>query len=124
MPRRRPPLTVEQILAWADTHHARTGQWPTVQSGPVPEAPGEVGGNLDSTLHDGHRGLPGHDSLARLLARHRGRRPGRPPWTPAEDELVRTLLPAEAAERTGHTLRAVYQRRYQLGVRRPPRQQG
>src|SRR5712692_10079275 len=24
-----PPLMVEQILAWADCHHLRTGQWPT-----------------------------------------------------------------------------------------------
>src|SRR5262249_41260148 len=23
-----PPLTVEQILAWADAHHDRTGRWP------------------------------------------------------------------------------------------------
>jgi hypothetical protein len=28
MGQRRIPLTVEQILAWADAHHARTGEWP------------------------------------------------------------------------------------------------
>ncbi len=27
--RQRPALTVEQILAWADAHHERTGEWPT-----------------------------------------------------------------------------------------------
>jgi hypothetical protein len=38
---RLPPLTVAQILAWADAHRARTGEWPRVLSGPIPEAPGE-----------------------------------------------------------------------------------
>src|SRR6185437_11399966 len=27
-PANLPPLTKEQILAWADAHHARTGAWP------------------------------------------------------------------------------------------------
>ena len=40
------------------------------------------------------------------------------PWTEAADELVRTLPPAEAAERTGHPLGSVYTRRYELGVSR------
>jgi len=43
-------------------------------------------------------------------------------WTEAADELVRTLPPAEAAERTGHPLGSVYTRRYELGVSR--RRQG
>jgi hypothetical protein len=37
-------------------------------------------------------------------------------WTPEEDELVRTLTAAEAAERTGRTLPAIYMRRSKLGV--------
>jgi hypothetical protein len=45
-------------------------------------------------------------------------RPGwgakRVPWTAAEDQLVRTLPPAEAARRTGRTLLAVYARRHIL----------
>jgi hypothetical protein len=119
---RRPPLTVEQVLAWADAHHARTGRWPHAKSGPVEGAPGEAWGNINAALYDGHRGLPGGDSLARLLNRHRGRREhGWIPWTPAEDELVRALPPAEAAGRAGRTLPAVYYRRHQLGVGRPPR---
>ena len=123
MGQRREPLTVEQVLAWADAHHARTGGWPACKSGPVPEAPGEAWGNIDSALRHGHRGLPGGDTLPRLLDRHRGRRGhGWVPWTPAEDELVRTLPPAEAAERTGRTLPAVYQRRHDLGVGLPPSQ--
>jgi hypothetical protein len=120
----RGPLTVEQILAWAEAHHARAGAWPTCKSGPVPEAPGETWANIDNALRHGHRGLPGGDSLARLLNRHRSRRGrGWVSWTPAEDELVRTLPPAEAAERTGRTLPAVYQRRHHLGVGLAPPQQ-
>jgi len=50
------------------------------------------------------------------------RRPGtRPPkagrlWTPEADELVRTLPAAEAARRTGRTLKAVWARRRELGM--------
>ena len=39
-------------------------------------------------------------------------------WTPEEDELVRALPPAEAAERTGRTLPAVHERRRALGIAR------
>lgn len=38
------------------------------------------------------------------------------PWTAEDDELVRTLPPAEAARRTGHPLRSVYRRRRALGL--------
>jgi len=33
-----PPLTEEQILAWADEHHQRTGEWPNRDSGEIPNA--------------------------------------------------------------------------------------
>jgi hypothetical protein len=66
----RPPLTVEQILAWADLHHARTGRWPGVLSGPVLDAPWENWRALSDALRNGHRGLPKGDSLRRLLVRH------------------------------------------------------
>jgi hypothetical protein len=123
MPRRRPLLTVEQILAWADAHYARTGKWPTFASGPVLEAPGETWAAIASALHRGNRGLPGGHGLAWLRDRHRGTGTGRVPvtWTALEDELVRTLPVREAAERTGRTLRAVCQRRRQLSVSRPGR---
>ncbi|MDB5307355.1 MAG: hypothetical protein JWO38_1557 [Gemmataceae bacterium] len=72
-----PPLTAEQVLAWADAHHARTGRWPTQAAGPIPDAPGEKWSAVDSALLGGSRGLPGKDTLARFLARHRGvRHPG------------------------------------------------
>jgi hypothetical protein len=112
-----PALTVRKVLAWADAHCRRTGRWPTACSGPVLGAAGETWGGIDQALTRGLRGLPGGDSLARLLNRHR--REGRGRWTTGEDGLVRALPPKEAAERTRRSLPAVYQRRYLLGVARP-----
>ena len=37
-----PRLSVEEILKWADSWQARTGDWPALESGPIPEAPGET----------------------------------------------------------------------------------
>jgi hypothetical protein len=76
MGRRRPPLTVQQVLAWADAHHARTGRWPNVNSGPVAGAPGEDWGRIDIALCAGYRGLPGGRTLYQFLVAH-GRRRGR-----------------------------------------------
>jgi hypothetical protein len=67
-----PPLTEEQILAWADAHKARTGRWPTQTSGPVADAPGEKWHALQAALLNGYRGLPGGDTLSRLFRRRRG----------------------------------------------------
>jgi hypothetical protein len=67
-----PRLTLRQILSWADEHHRRTGQWPTSQSGPVHGVPGESWSKVAGALANGRRGLSGHGSLARLLARARG----------------------------------------------------
>ena len=119
MARRKPPLTVEQILAWADAHQARTGQWPTSRSGPIPEAPGATWAAIASALHRGNRGLPRGHGLAWLRDRHRGTGTRRVPvtWTAKEDELVRALPAKEVASRTGRSMRAVYLRRHRLGVR-------
>ncbi len=65
------PLTEAQILAWADAYHARTREWPSASAGPIPDAPGEKGVNIDQALRAGGRGLPGGDSLVKLLDRHR-----------------------------------------------------
>jgi hypothetical protein len=70
----RPELTVEQILAWADAHHARLGRWPDLRSGAVSEAPGLSWAVIDEALRRGYRGLSGGGTLARLLARARGAR--------------------------------------------------
>jgi hypothetical protein len=116
-----PRLSDKLILAWADAHHRHTGTWPRSSSGAVIDAPGEHWRSIESALRRGWRGLPGGDSLARLLARH-GRMsglwggPGR--WTAAADALVRTLPPVEAARWTGHTLHAVYARRCGLKIAR------
>src|SRR5437773_2123889 len=70
--RRWPDLTVEQILAWADAHYARTGTWPRKESGTVFDAPRERWGTLSAALARGSRGLQPGSSLAQLLAQHRG----------------------------------------------------
>jgi hypothetical protein len=69
---RRPPLTAGQILAWADEHHRRTGRWPHSESGPIPGSSGDTWCAVYMALVQGIRGLPGNDTLAKLLARHRG----------------------------------------------------
>jgi len=118
VPRKGPPLTVEQILTWADAHHARTGRWPSDWSGPIPGAPGETWAKVHSALRAGHRSLPGGDTLARLLRRYGRVRQALPSglraWTSGEDCLVHTLSPAEVARRTGRSLLAVHVRRYEL----------
>jgi hypothetical protein len=88
-PRRQlPPLTEEQILAWADAHHQRTGAWPTVKLRLIPNSGGEKWQTIDNCLRDGDRGLPGGSSLARLLAEHRGvrNRQNLPPLT--EEQIL------------------------------------
>jgi hypothetical protein len=74
--RGRADLTVAQILAWADAHHAAQGSWPVVGPGPllgmVAGAPGESWNAINHALALGLRGLPGDSSLAELLAEHRG----------------------------------------------------
>jgi hypothetical protein len=71
-----PELTVDQILAWADDYHATTGRWPTPQSGPVANVPGETWASIQSALCLGNRGLPGGATLPQLLA---GRKPAKKP---------------------------------------------
>jgi hypothetical protein len=70
--RRKRKLTEALVLRWADAHFAQAGAWPTQTSGPVAAAPGETWIAVARALQQGHRGLPGGDSLARLLRRERG----------------------------------------------------
>ena len=67
-----PPLAVGQILNWADAYYEQTGKWPKVKSGPVDGAPGENWANINTSLVQGRRGLPGGSSLPKLLADARG----------------------------------------------------
>jgi hypothetical protein len=71
---RQPRLTEDQVVAWAQAHRARTGRWPTENSGPVEGAPGEEWPAVGEALRQGWRGLPGGDTLPRLLARRLGAR--------------------------------------------------
>jgi hypothetical protein len=74
-----PRLTVKRTLTWADAWSQRTGEWPKVHPGPVPEATAATWKAIDDSLKQGSRGLRGA-SLARLRARHRGvRSQARPP---------------------------------------------
>lgn len=66
------PLTVEQILKWADAHYSRTGAWPKINSGAILDAPGQNWSKVSQALRVGLRGLPPGSSLAKLLAECRG----------------------------------------------------
>jgi superfamily II DNA or RNA helicase len=78
-----PPLTQQQILAWADEHHRTKGEWPSVNSGPIGGASGETWSAVNAALYQGHRELPGNSSLAQLLEEARGvrNRKNLPPLT-------------------------------------------
>jgi hypothetical protein len=69
-----PNLDRKQVLRWADAYHERTGEWPIQESGCIPESPGDTWLAIDAALRGGHRRLRPGSSLARLLAKHRGRR--------------------------------------------------
>jgi hypothetical protein len=83
---RWPPYEMETLFQWIDSHHARTGQWPRQDSGPIFESPREKWANVDAALRLGLRGLDGGSSLARLLDRYRGvrNRKDLPPFTEAQ----------------------------------------
>jgi hypothetical protein len=65
------PLTIEQILAWADQFHEREGRYPTTRDGEIPDSGGDTWEKIDSALYQGKRGFPGGTSLPQLLAEHR-----------------------------------------------------
>jgi hypothetical protein len=108
-------LTIQQILAWADEHHARTGAWPMTYSGAVAAAPEQNWRALDEALRHGCRGLPGGDSLSRLLGRERGvpDRRGHPPNQARRKEIAQLrsqgLTLAEIGRRYGISRQAVFQ---------------
>jgi hypothetical protein len=82
----KPPLSVPQILDWADAHFKRNRRWPTAKSGRVREALDDTWLSVDKSLRVGRRGLDGGSSLARLLSKHRGVRNRKelPPYTLAQ----------------------------------------
>ena len=64
-----PPLTEDIIVRWARAHRRLTDRWPTEDAGPIVGTRGEVWLNVAAALAMGTRGLPGGDTLARLLER-------------------------------------------------------
>jgi hypothetical protein len=71
---KRRVLTIGEVLAWADAHHARTGRWPAPSSGNVDGVPHETWARIDSALVRGYRGFPGGFTLPELLFEARGAR--------------------------------------------------
>jgi hypothetical protein len=108
-------LTVAQILAWADEHRMRTGAWPLLRCGPITGTAGETWAAVDAALRQGHRGLPGGDSLVQLLRRERQapERRGRPRHDArrvlAADLRARGLTLAEVGRRLGVSRQAAWQ---------------
>jgi hypothetical protein len=94
-PADRPALTEDRILLWARQHHRRTGEWPTRNSGAIPNSNGDTWLAVDTALHRGLRRLPGGTSLAELLTRLGVRNRGDPP--PLTEDLI--LIWADAHHR-------------------------
>lgn len=65
-------LAIDRILARADAHRRRTGDWPTAESGAIPRSGGETWMAIDQALKAGSRGLRTRSSLFKLLLKHRG----------------------------------------------------
>ena len=84
----RPPLTIEAILAWADSYRARMSRWPSAGSGAIPESPGDTWDSINAALARGNRGLPGGTSLAALLQTHRGGSARQPKSTLSVDQIL------------------------------------
>jgi hypothetical protein len=70
-----PDFNLAQVLDWMDCHHGRSGSWPTCESGPISEAPGETWMAVDKALRNRRRGFTERSSLAQVLVEHRGVRP-------------------------------------------------
>ena len=69
-----PPLTIDLIIKWGESHRERTGDWPSLKSGVVFDAPAEKWHDIDVSLRQGFRSLPAGSSLAKLLGEYFGRR--------------------------------------------------
>lgn len=65
------PLSLKQIVQWAESHKNRTGHWPRDRSGAIPESPPNTWAGINNALIHGRRGLLGGITLAQLVARHR-----------------------------------------------------
>ena len=73
-----PRLKLKDVLAWADAHRRRTGKWPAMATGGIPEAPGETWHKIDSAFRrradwHGARWHGKRTSLANILATYRNK---------------------------------------------------
>ncbi len=69
---RRLRLTRPKVLALADLYRRQSGRNPTQRSGPVQPGWRLTWKAVETGLREGYYGLPGGESLAQLLAEHRG----------------------------------------------------
>jgi hypothetical protein len=66
-PRKHRRLAIGDVLAWAQAHRQRTGQWPNDHSGRIPETERETWRAVHCAMRRGGRGLPGGTSLSRIF---------------------------------------------------------
>ena len=70
---RKPVIRLVDILRWADEFRAVHNRWPNHHDGRIAGTADQTWLAVDAALSRGNRGLPGGDTLAQLLHRHRGR---------------------------------------------------
>ena len=66
-----PPLSIDKILGWVDSHYEQFGKWPIESAGVDREPPAESWQNLSQVLQVGLPGFPKSGSLAKLLTAKR-----------------------------------------------------
>lgn len=60
------PLDIEQIAEWMAAYALRHGKYPTKRSNTIEESPEDNWEAVDAALRNGHRSLPGRQTLAQL----------------------------------------------------------
>jgi hypothetical protein len=83
----RQPISVEDVLAWADDHYARHDAWPTSHSGEIPGTE-QNWTSINACFQNGCRGLTCGGSLATFLEKHRGVRVGKGPPDLSEAQIL------------------------------------
>lgn len=88
---KRAPLSIEEILRWADEWYAIHGKWPNINSGDIPGTLDDTWRRIDDSLRKGYRELAKESdlSLARLLERRRGVRNSEYPPDLTVTQIVR-----------------------------------
>lgn len=88
---KRAPLSIEEILRWADEWFATHRTWPNINSGDIPGTLDDTWRRIDDSLRGGHRELPKESglSLARLLEKRRGVRNSEYPPQLSVPQLVK-----------------------------------